>query len=29
MLEAEQLGGRMVELLRDELEALDELPNPA
>jgi (p)ppGpp synthase/HD superfamily hydrolase len=29
MLEAELLGGRMVELLRDELEALDELPNPA
>jgi (p)ppGpp synthase/HD superfamily hydrolase len=28
MLEAELLGGRMVELLRDELEALDELPNP-
>lgn len=29
MLEEEALGGGMVELLRAELEALDELPNPA
>ena len=29
MLEEETLGGGMVELLRAELEALDELPNPA
>ena len=29
MLEAEMLGGRMVELLRVELDALDELPHPA
>ena len=29
MLEEEMLGGRMVELLRTELAALDELPHPA
>jgi hypothetical protein len=29
MLEEQALGGRMVELLRAELEALDELPHPA
>jgi (p)ppGpp synthase/HD superfamily hydrolase len=29
MLEEEGLGGRMVELLRAELDALDELPHPA
>ena len=29
MLEEEMLGGRVVELLRVELDALDELPHPA